>query len=44
MAFIGGYAAIEPLHHAVDSWGLGPGLGQPVLYAQLLALNRPGLN
>ena len=29
------YAAIEPLHHAVGS--RCPGLGQPVLYAQLLA-------
>ena len=29
------YAAIEPLHHAVGSWGSGP--GQPVLYAQILA-------
>ena len=29
------YAAIEPLHHAVGS--RGPGFGQPVLYARLLA-------
>lgn len=28
-------AAIKPFHHAVGSWS--PGLGQPVLYAQLLA-------